>query len=69
MTTGQRPPRAFRRDSDQEHARDRAARGALRVLGLDSGPVHGAAQRLRQHRERFADDHSYGSAASGANDT
>jgi hypothetical protein len=42
MTTGHAAPirqRVFCRDSDYERARDRAARGALRVTGLDPGTV------------------------------
>ena len=44
----------WRRDGDRRRSVDRAAHGALRVMGADGGPVDGAAVRLREVRGRLA---------------
>jgi hypothetical protein len=40
--------RQWRRDVDHLRSRDRAAHGALKVLGILPGPIEGARARLRE---------------------
>jgi len=48
MADDRRHQAQWRRHADHLRSRDRAAHGALKVLGIFPGPVEGARARLRQ---------------------
>jgi hypothetical protein len=54
MADDRRHQAQWRRHADHLRSRDRAAHGALKVLGIFPGPVEGARARLRQAQADIA---------------